>query len=118
MFPLTGSSCGIGCRGLQSSVTILASVQSFLDHVYNVRPFIMHVQYYLCVHLIWYYSHMEKKKRGRPPVTNPANERLPSVRVTPEQLQSYSDAAGARKLSLAGWIKHHLDRAAKRDLKS
>ena len=60
---------------------------------------------------------MDKRKRGRPPVENPASETLPRVRVTPDQLAAYNNAARERDDSLSGWIKSNLDRAAKRDLK-
>ncbi|MGQ7844875.1 hypothetical protein ACUNV4_10380 [Granulosicoccus sp. 3-233] len=59
---------------------------------------------------------MQKKKRGRPPTANPATEKLPNVRVTPDQLQSYVAASKVRGESLSAWVKRNLDRVAKRDL--
>lgn len=52
---------------------------------------------------------------GRPPVENPATEKLPNIRVTPEQLQSYRDAATSKDETLSDWVRRHLNRAAKRD---
>ena len=60
---------------------------------------------------------MEKKPRGRPPIENPATETIPRVRVTPEQLQSYRDAADSKAESFSEWLRRNLDKAVKRDLK-
>lgn len=59
---------------------------------------------------------MQKKKRGRPPIDNPATETLPTVRITADQLKSYRDAASSREESIAAWVRRNLDRATKRDL--
>lgn len=56
---------------------------------------------------------MEKKQRGRPPIKNPASERLPSVRVTPDQLKAYIGAAKSTGKPLAAWVKESLDKCAK-----
>jgi len=58
-----------------------------------------------------------KKKRGRPPTDNPATEKLSNVRVTPDQLTTYNEAAATHGESMAAWVKRNLDRIAKRDLK-
>jgi len=57
-----------------------------------------------------------KKKRGRPPTDNPATEKLSNVRVTPEQLVTYSEAADTHGETMAAWVKRNLDRIAKWDL--
>ena len=60
---------------------------------------------------------MQKKKRGRPPVDNPATETLPTVRITVEQLDSYRDSAAAKDEPLSKWVRRNLDKAAKRELR-
>ena len=57
---------------------------------------------------------MQKKKMGRPPVANPATEKLPNIRLKPEQLQSYRDASDVNDQSLSDWVRTTLDKAAKR----
>lgn len=59
----------------------------------------------------------KKKRRGRPSTPNPATEKLSNVRVTPEQVENYSNAAETHGESMAAWVKRNLDRAAARDLK-
>jgi len=59
----------------------------------------------------------EKRKPGRPVSTDPASERLPTVRVTPAQRDAYVAAAGAAGLKTAAWIKLALDRAVARSRK-
>lgn len=66
--------------------------------------------------MIRYMNDETKKKPGRPAgyrAKNPASERLPSIRVTPEQLDSYKAKADTEEKSLSGWIKTTLDKAAK-----
>ena len=58
---------------------------------------------------------MDKKaKRGRPSVENGATERLPSVRVTSDQLTAYKQAAELEAMPVASWVKSQLDAASKR----
>lgn len=84
----------------------------FPDHGYIMSAHYINVKKYMSVHLICYNSGMnEKRSRGRPPIQNPATERLPMVRVTPEQRQSYQKAAESEGMPMAGWIKRELDRA-------
>jgi hypothetical protein len=52
----------------------------------------------------------KNKTIGRPKLTNPANERLPHIRVTKEQLDNYRSAATEYGKSLSGWVKDTLDR--------
>ena len=55
-----------------------------------------------------------KRKRGRPKgavSNNPATERLPHIRVTPEQISSYKSEAEKRNSSLSAWVKQVLDKA-------
>lgn len=59
-----------------------------------------------------------KKKRGRPPIDNPATEKLSNVRVTPEQLEVFKAAAATHDEPLAAWVKRNLLSIAKKDLKS
>lgn len=56
----------------------------------------------------------KSKKMGRPPVENPATERLPMVRVTPEKLQSYREKAKQEGKSFSEWVRCALDKALKR----
>ncbi|MEE8059445.1 MAG: hypothetical protein V3T17_16655 [Pseudomonadales bacterium] len=56
-----------------------------------------------------------KKKRGRPAgyrSDNPSSERLPTVRVTPEQLESYKNTAKSLNKTFSGWVKDTLDNGA------
>lgn len=55
----------------------------------------------------------KNKIMGRPKSTNPANERLPHIRVTKEQLDSYHSAAEKNGKTLSGWVKETLDKAIK-----
>lgn len=48
---------------------------------------------------------------------NPATKSLGSVRVTEEQITRYDEAAAISKQSRADWVRTHLDKAAKRELK-
>jgi len=59
---------------------------------------------------------MLKKKRGRPPLDNPANTKLPTVRLEEEQLAQYRTAALKKDETLSAWVRRHLDRASKREL--
>ena len=56
---------------------------------------------------------MNKKRMGRPPVENPADQVLGTVRVTAEQRASYLEAAEAEGVKLSAWIKATLDKAAR-----
>ena len=51
---------------------------------------------------------------GRPPIENPATEKLPMVRVTPEKLQGYKDKAKQEEKSFSEWVRCALDKALKR----
>jgi len=59
----------------------------------------------------------KKKSRGRPLSDNPASERLPVVRITPDQLENYKEAAEQEEMAFSSWVRDKLDRAAKRILK-
>ncbi len=59
----------------------------------------------------------EKKLRGRPKgstIDNPADHRLPHIRVTKEQLDSYKSKASDTEKTLSGWVKDTLDKAVNR----
>jgi predicted HicB family RNase H-like nuclease len=57
----------------------------------------------------------ELKRMGRPPVENPATERLPMVRVTPEKLKAYKEAAEKEEISFSAWVRKSLDSAIKKN---
>lgn len=65
------------------------------------------VNYYVCAHN----SGMDKPKRprGRPPVTDPATERV-HIRVTPAEKAQYRRAAAKAKATLTAWLKALADR--------
>lgn len=52
-----------------------------------------------------------KKKMGRPPIANPANKILPNIRVTPDKLNEYRQAAESAGLKFAAWARRALDKA-------
>jgi hypothetical protein len=58
---------------------------------------------------------MDKPKRGpgRPPIDDPATERL-EFRLTPEALERYERAAKRAGKALSAWIKAVCDRASRR----
>ncbi len=59
----------------------------------------------------------EKKQRGRPrgsTINNPADHRLPHIRVTKEQLDKYRDAAASNNKTLSAWVKDTLDKVVDR----
>ena len=58
-----------------------------------------------------------EKRLGRPPNPDTPQKTLGSVRVTNEQLERFSKAAGTRGKSRADWIRDTLDNAASRALK-
>ncbi len=60
---------------------------------------------------------MRKRKPGRPKSENPATKKLPMVRVTPDQLENYKEAAEIEGLAFSAWVRTVLDKAAKRVLK-
>ena len=57
------------------------------------------------------------RKPGRPKSDNPATEKLPMIRVTPDQLENYKAAAEHEEKAFSAWVRDKLDRAAKRILK-
>lgn len=56
----------------------------------------------------------ELKKMGRPPVDNPASARLPSIRITPNKLKAYKNAARDENMILSEWVRKALDRELNR----
>lgn len=68
------------------------------------------------IRLIGYTVTMKKsaKKRGRPPIDNPASNTLGRVRVSDEQLEAYRQAGAVKGKSLSEWVRDTLDAAAKR----
>ena len=46
---------------------------------------------------------------GRPKTANPATERLPVVRITPDKLATYRKLAGDMGVSVSEWIRVNLD---------
>ena len=50
-----------------------------------------------------------KRPRGRPRVTDPANERI-RIRVTPAEKVKYQRAADRVRVTLSAWVKAILDR--------
>lgn len=57
-------------------------------------------------------------KRGRPQKSDSATEVLPPVRVTPEQKETYKEAAKFSGLSLSAWLKEAAEDKLSRQLKS
>jgi predicted HicB family RNase H-like nuclease len=57
-------------------------------------------------------------KRGRPQKPDSASEVLPPVRVTPEQKETYKEAAKFAGLSLSAWLKEAAEDKLSRQLKS
>lgn len=58
-------------------------------------------------------SGMEAKRpRGRPPVDQPADDRI-DMRVTPQDKERYFRAAQKAGETLSAWIKKVLDRASR-----
>jgi hypothetical protein len=55
-----------------------------------------------------------KKKRGRPVIENGNKARLPSVRITHEELAAYTKAAEDAGKSFAQWVRDALQAALKR----
>ena len=56
------------------------------------------------------------KRMGRPPIENPASKTLPRIRVTPDQLENYKEAAEHEEMAFSAWVRDKLDKAAKRIL--
>jgi predicted DNA binding CopG/RHH family protein len=56
---------------------------------------------------------MKKKKPGRPKLENGHKARLPSVRITQEQLANYRAAASKKGLTFADWIRQELDKSSR-----
>lgn len=57
-----------------------------------------------------------KRKRGRPKGStseNTANQTLPRVRVTEDQLKSYKQASKREKKNFSAWVREKLDKASK-----
>jgi len=54
-------------------------------------------------------SEKETKQMGRPKSENPATEKLPMVRVTPEQLNAYKEAAEKSNITFSAWVRDALD---------
>jgi len=54
-----------------------------------------------------------QNKAGRPKSENPASERLPVVRVTPEQLKTYKETAEKSDITFSAWVRGVLDKAVK-----
>ena len=58
---------------------------------------------------------VKKNLRGRPKgsnIDNPADHRLPHIRVTKEQLDSYKSKAFKKEKTLSRWVKDTLDKEA------
>ena len=55
-----------------------------------------------------------KRRPGRPSNPNKPTESLGGVRVHPEQLEAYTQAAESVGATRADWIRDTLDRAARR----
>lgn len=55
-----------------------------------------------------------KRKRGGQPKENPLSERLPEIRVTPEQAKLYREAAKQEGQSFGAWARELFDKAIKR----
>lgn len=96
---------------------MILSVESMIKLYAHLLLFASVKPNYLYAHL-WYNVSMNIKRRGRPSVENPATERLPMIRLTPEQLKAYKQVAELEGLSFAAWAKTNLDRIAKRKLKN
>jgi len=52
------------------------------------------------------------KPKGRPKIDNPADQRLPVVRVTKDQLKAYRCASEASGGNFSAWVRRALDKAA------
>ena len=57
----------------------------------------------------------KKKPFGRPKSDNPADQRLPHIRVTKDQITKYKVQAEQKQLTLSAWVKQTLDKACKRN---
>lgn len=57
-------------------------------------------------------------KRGRPQKPDSASEVLPPVRVTPEQKETYKEAAKLSGMSLSAWLKEAAEDKLLKQLKS
>ncbi len=53
----------------------------------------------------------KNRRPGRPKTNNPANARLPVVRITPVKLDVYRQAAQDRGVSISEWVRVSLDAA-------
>lgn len=53
-----------------------------------------------------------KRRPGRPKTKNPATERLPVVRVTPNNLNRYKAASESAGATFSAWVRDALDKAA------
>jgi len=52
-----------------------------------------------------------KKKPGRPPRTNGHSARLPSVRISKDELAEYKQAAEREGVAFGAWVRSVLNRA-------
>jgi len=57
---------------------------------------------------------LKKKPFGRPKSENPADHRLPHIRVTKGQLEKYRNKAISKGKTLSAWVKEILDKASKK----
>jgi predicted HicB family RNase H-like nuclease len=55
----------------------------------------------------------EAKRRGRPPLENPEDERY-ELRLSKDRLERYTKAAERAGKKLSAWMKGVLDRASRR----
>jgi len=56
-----------------------------------------------------------KRTRGRPKTSTPANSRLPHIRVREDQLEMYKAAAQSCDMRLSAWVKMVLDTAVSKE---
>lgn len=56
-----------------------------------------------------------KRPQGRPKLDNPRSTQLPVVRVTPDKLAEYKQAATASDSNFSQWVRSTLDKAAKKN---
>ncbi len=54
----------------------------------------------------------QSKPMGRPKIDNPADQRLPVVRVTKDKLEAYKRAAEASGVNFSQWVRDSLDKSA------
>lgn len=81
--------------------------------------YILHKQQIASTFCTYYNPSMSNKviRRGRPPKEGETATSRIELRLTPEQKESYQNAANTKEKKLSAWIKNTLDKAASRAVK-